>query len=59
MIKKLILFSIIFPITCFSMPGTEVLFNANRSVVKVHVINDKGNYGVGSGVVVAKKLRRN
>ncbi|MBT6602951.1 MAG: trypsin-like peptidase domain-containing protein [Nitrosomonadales bacterium] len=54
MIKKLILFSIIFPITCFSMPGTEVLFNANRSVVKVHVINDKGNYGVGSGVVVAK-----
>ena len=54
MIKKLSLLSILFPITCFSTPSIEVLFNTNPSVVKVHVANDKGNHGVGSGVVVAK-----
>ena len=44
MIKKLSLLSILFPITCFSTPSIEVLFNTNPSVVKVHVANDKGNY---------------
>ena len=42
------------PATSFSTPSVEVLFNTNPSVVKVHVANDKGNHGVGSGVVVAK-----
>ena len=42
------------PVTSFSTPSVEVLFNTNPSVVKVHVANDKGNHGVGSGVVVAK-----
>jgi len=54
MIKKIFLLIILFPITGFSTPSTEVLFNTNPSVVKVHVANDKGNHGVGSGVVVAK-----
>jgi len=42
------------PVTSFSTPSVEVLFNTNPSVVKVHVANDRGNHGVGSGVVVAK-----
>ena len=54
MIKNIFLLIILFPITGFSTPSTEVLFNTNPSVVKVHVANDKGNHGVGSGVVVAK-----
>ena len=54
MIKKIFLLIILFPITGFSTPRTEVLFNTNPSVVKVHVANDRGNHGVGSGVVVAK-----
>ncbi|MDC0931661.1 trypsin-like peptidase domain-containing protein [Methylophilaceae bacterium] len=54
MIKKLIFLSMLFPVTCFSTPSIEILFNTNRSVVKVHVANDKGHHGVGSGVVVAK-----
>ena len=54
MIKKLFLLGMLFPVTCLSTPSVEVLFNTNPSVVKVHVANDKGNHGVGSGVVVAK-----
>ena len=54
MIKKLFLLGMLFPVTCLSTPTIEVLFNTNPSVVKVHVANDKGNHGVGSGVVVAK-----
>ena len=54
MFKKLFLLGMFFPATCFSTPSVEVLFNTNPSVVKVHVANDKGNHGVGSGVVVAK-----
>ena len=54
MIKKLFLLGMLFPVTCFSTPSVEVMFNTNPSVVKVHVANDKGNHGVGSGVVVAK-----
>ena len=52
--KKIFLLITLFPITSFSTPSIEVLFNTNPSVVKVHVANDKGNHGVGSGVVVAK-----
>ena len=54
MFKKLFLIGMLFPATSFSTPSVEVLFNTNPSVVKVHVANDKGNHGVGSGVVVAK-----
>ena len=54
MIKKLFLLGILFPVTSFSTPSVEILFSTNPSVVKVHVANDKGNHGVGSGVVVAK-----
>ena len=54
MFKKLFLLSMLLPVTSFSTPSVEVLFNTNPSVVKVHVANDKGNHGVGSGVVVAK-----
>ena len=54
MFKKLFLLSMLLPATSFSTPSVEVLFNTNPSVVKVHVANDKGNHGVGSGVVVAK-----
>ena len=52
--KKIIFLITLFPITSFSTPTIEILFNTNPSVVKVHVANDKGNHGVGSGVVVAK-----
>lgn len=52
--KKIFLLITLFPITSFSTPSIEVLLNTNPSVVKVHVANDKGNHGVGSGVVVAK-----
>jgi hypothetical protein len=52
--KKIIFLITLFPITSFSTPSIEVLLNTNPSVVKVHVANDKGNHGVGSGVVVAK-----
>ena len=54
MFKKLFLLGMLLPATSFSTPSVEVLFNTNPSVVKVHVANDKGNHGVGSGVVVAK-----
>ena len=54
MLKKLFLLGMLLPVTSFSTPSVEVLFNTNPSVVKVHVANDKGNHGVGSGVVVAK-----
>ena len=54
MFKKLFLLSMLLPVTSFSTPSVEVLFNTNPSVVKVHVANDRGNHGVGSGVVVAK-----
>ena len=54
MFKKLFLLGMLFPAMSFSTPSVEVLFNTNPSVVKVHVANDKGNHGVGSGVVVAK-----
>jgi hypothetical protein len=54
MFKKLFLLVMLLPATSFSTPSVEVLFNTNPSVVKVHVANDKGNHGVGSGVVVAK-----
>ena len=54
MFKKLFLLGMLLPVTSFSTPSVEVLFNTNPSVVKVHVANDKGNHGVGSGVVVAK-----
>jgi len=54
MLKKLFLLVMLLPATSFSTPSVEVLFNTNPSVVKVHVANDKGNHGVGSGVVVAK-----
>ena len=54
MIKKIFLLGMRFPVTCFATPSVEVMFNTNPSVVKVHVANDKGNHGVGSGVVVAK-----
>ena len=54
MIKKLFLLGMLLPVTSFSTPSVEVMFNTNPSVVKVHVANDKGNHGVGSGVVVAK-----
>ena len=54
MFKKLFLLGMLIPATSFSTPSVDVLFNTNPSVVKVHVANDKGNHGVGSGVVVAK-----
>ena len=54
MFKKLFLLGMLLPVTSFSTPSVEVLFNTNPSVVKVHVANDRGNHGVGSGVVVAK-----
>ena len=54
MIKKSFLLTLWFPLSCLATPSVEVLFNTNPSVVKVHVANNKGNHGVGSGVVVAK-----
>ena len=37
----------------FATPSDEVTFAVSPSVVKVHVIDAKGNHGVGSGIVVA------
>jgi hypothetical protein len=54
MFKKLFLIGMLFPATSFSTPSVEVLFNTNPSVVKVHVANDKGNHGVGSGLSLQK-----
>lgn len=34
-------------------PSDEVTFAVSPSIVKVHVIDAKGNHGVGSGIVVA------
>ena len=38
----------------FAAPSDEVTFAVLPSVVKVHVIDQKGNHGVGSGIVVAE-----
>jgi serine protease Do len=35
-------------------PSDEATFAVSPSVVKVHVIDQKGNHGVGSGIVVAE-----
>ena len=37
----------------FATPSDEATFAVSPSVVKVHVIDAKGNHGVGSGIVVA------
>lgn len=37
-------------------PGDDVVFKLNFSVVKVQVSNDKGDRGIGSGVVVSPNL---
>jgi serine protease Do len=38
----------------FAAPSDEATFAVSPSVVKVHVIDQKGNHGVGSGIVVAE-----
>ena len=38
----------------FAEPSDEATFAVSPSVVKVHVIDQRGNYGVGSGIVVAE-----
>ena len=37
----------------FATPSDEATFAVSPSVVKVHVIDAKGNHGVGSGIVVS------
>jgi hypothetical protein len=37
----------------YATPSDEVTFAVSPSIVKVHVIDAKGNHGVGSGIVVA------
>lgn len=44
---------IFFSQIAFATPSDEATFAVSPSVVKVHVIDAKGNHGVGSGIVVA------
>jgi S1-C subfamily serine protease len=44
---------ILFPQIVFATPSEEVTFAVASYIVKVHVIDSKGNHGVGSGIVVA------
>ncbi|MSQ80347.1 MAG: serine protease [Candidatus Methylopumilus sp.] len=37
----------------FAFPSDDVTFAVNHAIVKVHVANNTGNHGVGSGIVVA------
>lgn len=53
--KKLALLLLWFPfVSSAEGLSQEVTFNLNRSIVKVHAVNQAGNHGVGSGVVIAK-----
>ena len=53
--KKLALLLLWFPfVSSAEGLSQEVTFNLNRSIVKVHAVNQAGNNGVGSGVVIAK-----
>ncbi len=53
MFRPLIFLFILFSQIVFATPSDEVTFLVSPSVVKVHVIDAKGNHGVGSGIVVA------
>jgi len=53
MCRLLTFFFILFSQTVFATPSDEATFAVSPSVVKVHVIDSKGNHGVGSGIVVA------
>ena len=53
MFRLLTFLFIFFPQIVFATPSDEATFAVSPSVVKVHVIDSKGNHGVGSGIVVA------
>ncbi len=53
MFRSLTFIFILFSQIVFATPSDEVTFLVSPSVVKVHVIDAKGNHGVGSGIVVA------
>ena len=53
MFRSLFFLFIFFSQTVFATPSDEATFAVSPSVVKVHVIDAKGNHGVGSGIVVA------
>tara|TARA_B110000008_G_scaffold38684_2_gene35478 strand:+ start:2968 stop:3957 length:990 start_codon:yes stop_codon:yes gene_type:complete len=52
--KKILFLLLFFSLSLTATPSPELLFQLNRSVVKVNVSNKEGNHGVGSGVVVKK-----
>ena len=53
MSKLLTLIFILFPQIVLAKASDEITFAVSPSIVKVHVIDSKGNHGVGSGIVVA------
>ncbi|MFM8491721.1 MAG: serine protease, partial [Candidatus Methylopumilus sp.] len=53
MCRLLTFLFILFSQIVFATPSDEATFAVSPSVVKVHVIDSKGNHGVGSGIVVA------
>ena len=53
MFRLFVFLFIFFSQIVFATPSDEATFAVSPSVVKVHVIDAKGNHGVGSGIVVA------
>jgi len=52
--KYLLIALIIFPYSIYADISKEIVFSLNKSIVKIHAVNESGNHGVGSGVVVSK-----
>lgn len=46
--------SAVFPLSALAFPTDEKIIELNNSVVKIHVSDKNGDYGIGSGVVVSE-----
>jgi hypothetical protein len=51
---SLLLLALFYQIPAQALPPDGMVYELKSSVVKIHVINEQGHHGVGSGVVVAK-----
>ena len=51
---SLLLLALTYQLPAQALPPEGMVFELKSSVVKIHVVNEQGHHGVGSGVVVAK-----
>jgi serine protease Do len=51
---SLLLLTLFYQLPAQALPPEGMVYQLKSSVVKIHVVNEQGHHGVGSGVVVAK-----